>query len=52
LLRDPEYLEVNGPRGQLYVDYLSSTAGRDLQKYVFFLENGRHPKDGTPLSEL
>jgi hypothetical protein len=30
-----------------------SAAKRDLQKYVFFLENGRYPREeGTALPEL
>jgi hypothetical protein len=53
LLHDPEYRKQNGERGTLYVDYLNSSAGRDLQKYLFFLENGRYPREeGTPLPEL
>jgi ATP-dependent protease Clp ATPase subunit len=32
LLHDPEYRKQNRERGALYVDYLNSTAKRDLQK--------------------
>jgi hypothetical protein len=53
LLHDPEYRKQNGERGTLYVDYLNSAARRDLQKFVFFLENGRYPpEEGTLLPEL
>lgn len=51
-LSTPGFQKTNGPRTQLYIDYLNGAAETDLRKYCYFLENGRYPTNGESLPPL
>ncbi|RZL02517.1 MAG: hypothetical protein EOO62_22065 [Hymenobacter sp.] len=51
-LSTPAFQETNGPRTQLYIDYLNGAAETDLRKYCYFLENGHYPIGGETLPPL